>query len=716
VAQAMPAFRAPRASRTTSAPYSTRCLGQAAPSTPTQSLSPGRDGEELSSEKVQAVPKRRGVSASSAAVRKLTECKSATASVPEPEVAVKRSKLTDDLWEHIWASVEGSADPAAADASSTVEQCTRIPIGDAPANTEEWPCPRCTLFNKISAAKCAACGGARPRQTQVHSPPKSASQVEKGKRDPPNTETEAFHGPDGSDTVGGLAIEVYRWRLVGKQPPPQPRAKFRGSRGHYDVLGLRRDASAAEVRMAYRRQALATHPDKGGDPNDFHRVVAAFEELADETRRAEYDRNLGLFRCRDGTTTATAASEDADSAGQEDMTRQWNGAAHAAHFAFLACAPEAWSRRLADMHAKELQALRNLLQRSKAPAASAADRGRGKETGGKEHCGAGATRGAGREARGCIEHHKSGYRVVVTWASLAVSTGFTRSLAQAIDWQIALASLQGAAQARTRREGGRGATSGGAEPLTEEEVVEVLASDPDLRLEFTATVLAGGRRGKKVCAPSVPDLHLALDFRHRLCAALFKGAKHLSKEVCQAQREAGAARRERMKREQLLLGAVTQELQSRAGTRTASKGGAAMPQESAHGCKRKATAAAVRKRPAAACAASLEGSTDELSLEVHGPIRQIRKKPAAALAIVAKAKGSVKDILCVKQKAAPGGKAERNSQQRQPPRNRKPVATPVRAARTSAHSGTRKRGAPAAKSAATRPAQRKGRPGAWGGA
>ena len=48
-------------------------------------------------------------------------------------------------------------------------------------------------------------------------------------------------------------------------------------------------AAEPELRSAYRRQALATHPDKGGTPEAFRLVVAAFETLTDPVRRAAYD-------------------------------------------------------------------------------------------------------------------------------------------------------------------------------------------------------------------------------------------------------------------------------------------------------------------------------------------------------------------------------------------------------------------------------------------
>jgi molecular chaperone DnaJ len=64
---------------------------------------------------------------------------------------------------------------------------------------------------------------------------------------------------------------------------------------YYAALGVSKDATAAEIKKAYRTLARDLHPDKGGDEKRFKEVSEAYAVLSDEKKRAEYDEARALF-------------------------------------------------------------------------------------------------------------------------------------------------------------------------------------------------------------------------------------------------------------------------------------------------------------------------------------------------------------------------------------------------------------------------------------
>ncbi len=64
-------------------------------------------------------------------------------------------------------------------------------------------------------------------------------------------------------------------------------------RDPYEVLGLAKSASAAEIKSAYRRLAKKYHPDQSKEPKAkerFAEIGSAYEIVGDEKKRAAFDR------------------------------------------------------------------------------------------------------------------------------------------------------------------------------------------------------------------------------------------------------------------------------------------------------------------------------------------------------------------------------------------------------------------------------------------
>lgn len=87
-------------------------------------------------------------------------------------------------------------------------------------------------------------------------------------------------------------------------------------------LGVERGAAADDVKRAYRRRSKESHPDHGGDPDEFRRVNLAYEILIDEDRLKRYDQTGDTTAPRDLSGHAALALADMFVAAVHEV-REW---------------------------------------------------------------------------------------------------------------------------------------------------------------------------------------------------------------------------------------------------------------------------------------------------------------------------------------------------------------------------------------------------------
>ena len=83
---------------------------------------------------------------------------------------------------------------------------------------------------------------------------------------------------------------------------------------HYDLLGVRHGASAAEIKKAFRRKAKELHPDiaGSGQAEAMQRLLRAYETLSDLESRFEYDKAFSIYAKKTGFDYRTWLNEQDD--------------------------------------------------------------------------------------------------------------------------------------------------------------------------------------------------------------------------------------------------------------------------------------------------------------------------------------------------------------------------------------------------------------------
>ena len=89
--------------------------------------------------------------------------------------------------------------------------------------------------------------------------------------------------------------------IAGPRERGSPARPLPALADHYAVLGVSRDATALEIRDAYRRLILLAHPDRAGavglaDGAAASLLNVAWETLSDPARRRAHDQQLARQR------------------------------------------------------------------------------------------------------------------------------------------------------------------------------------------------------------------------------------------------------------------------------------------------------------------------------------------------------------------------------------------------------------------------------------
>ena len=79
----------------------------------------------------------------------------------------------------------------------------------------------------------------------------------------------------------------------------------------YSTLGVQRTATAAQIKQAYRRMALRSHPDVNKAPDaeqTFAKIAEAYSLLSDEKKRAQFDRRPGSWASSSSSSSGRRSS------------------------------------------------------------------------------------------------------------------------------------------------------------------------------------------------------------------------------------------------------------------------------------------------------------------------------------------------------------------------------------------------------------------------
>jgi DnaJ-class molecular chaperone len=89
------------------------------------------------------------------------------------------------------------------------------------------------------------------------------------------------------------------------------------SKDYYKILGVEKNASADEIKKAFKKAAMQHHPDRpGGDEAKFKEINEAYQVLSDAEKRQRYDQFGSDFEQQGGFSNG---------AGWEDVMSAFRG-------------------------------------------------------------------------------------------------------------------------------------------------------------------------------------------------------------------------------------------------------------------------------------------------------------------------------------------------------------------------------------------------------
>lgn len=88
----------------------------------------------------------------------------------------------------------------------------------------------------------------------------------------------------------------------------------------FEILGVSSDATPDEIKNAYRRKALQTHPDKGGKPGEFEAIARAYRMVLNAVNNSGFDGSFD--RDDDEVPLKSAAHWDSELKEHRNLVRE----------------------------------------------------------------------------------------------------------------------------------------------------------------------------------------------------------------------------------------------------------------------------------------------------------------------------------------------------------------------------------------------------------